>query len=111
MKLAQDLKHSVDSVELRAAREMLPAAQEAHELRGGDRLNFTAQPMQREPVNPRENSAMAELEFRGAGREAAAQNLAFGFELRQSLLDRVQRNARRSANSRAVNGPMNRTIL
>ena len=44
---------------------MLPAAQESHEVGRADRFDLPAQPAQRQPMNARQNAAMAKFVLRG----------------------------------------------
>ena len=61
LQLAQDLKQSVGSMQLRSRREMLPAAEKPHEIGGGHRLDLFAQAAQRHAMNAGQDAAVAEL--------------------------------------------------
>ena len=74
----------------------------------GHRLDLAAQAAQRQPVDARQNAAMAEFQFafrqwRGI---SPAQDLAFGFELRQSDSTSSNGNASVRASRAAVKGPI-----
>ena len=91
LQLADDLQRAIHAVQLRAGREVLPAIQESVELGGGDGLDLAAQAADGEAVDARQQAAVAPFELGRARRERAAQDLAFGFELRQRLVDQVAR--------------------
>jgi len=59
--LFDDFKKPGFSVQARAGRRMLPLKQETHELGGRDRLDFFAQPPDRQAMNPGEQAAMTKL--------------------------------------------------
>ena len=61
LQLAQDLEQSVGSMQLRSRREMLPAAEESHEVGRGHRLDFASQAAQRHAMDAGENAAVTEL--------------------------------------------------
>ena len=72
---------------------MLPACEEAHEIRAGDGFDFAPQAPQGEAMNARQQPAVAPFDFTGRriGREMAAQHLAFGFQLGQSGIHFIAR--------------------
>ena len=78
---------------------MLPAAQEALKLRGGHRLDLAAKLAEREPMDARQNSAIAPFDFarRKLRGITPAHDLAFGFQLQQSGLDLIARKGQRFA--------------
>jgi hypothetical protein len=43
-------------------RDVLPLKQKAHELGGSDRLDFLAQPADRQPMDPRQEPAVTPLD-------------------------------------------------
>ena len=59
LQLPDDFEHASFSNHLRAWGDVLPAQQPAHELSGSDRLNFLAQRAEREPMNARQQPAIA----------------------------------------------------
>src|SRR5262245_26008552 len=61
LELAQDLERAVLIARLRARRNVLPAEKPAHEGGGGYGLNLLAQRAQREPVDTRQQAALAPL--------------------------------------------------
>ena len=65
---------------------------EAHEVGGGHWLDFAAQAAQRLAVDARQNATVAKFHLMTSARarEVAAQDLAFGFELRERDLDITQ---------------------
>ena len=63
-----DLAQAVDPGEPRRHRRVLPLEQESHEIRGRDRLDLGAQPIERIAVNARKQGTVAPLERRSAGR-------------------------------------------
>jgi hypothetical protein len=65
-----------------AGGELVPAEQEAHELRRRHRLELGAQLVARAAVDAREQAAVAPF-GRVRGGEGAAHHRAFGFELQQ----------------------------
>ena len=95
-------------MQLGAGREVLPAAQESLELRGGDRLDFPAQPAQRQPMNARQNAAVAPFRFRrrlAPSEITAAHDLPFRFELHQRDSISSRGSASVPASDAAVTGP------
>ncbi len=106
LQLSDDLQRAIHAVQLRARREMLPAIQEGVEFGRGDRLDFAAQAADGEPVDARQQAAVAPFEFARPGVKLAAQNLAFGFQLRQRLVHQVARHGERCGQvARRVSGP------
>ncbi len=81
LQLFQNLIQPIDAMQFRPRTEMLPAAQEAHEVGRTHWFDLAPQPPQRLPVNARQNAPMTKLMI-PAG-EIPAQNLPFAFELRQ----------------------------
>ena len=79
------MQRAIQSVQLRARCQVLPAEQEPHEVGGRNRLDFTSQPIDRQPVNARQHPAIAPFDFlrRIPRSEAATQYLPFTFELRE----------------------------
>jgi hypothetical protein len=85
--------HSVKQVEhsLNACRAFsavlviraLPGQQEALKVLQRYRLDFRAQPVQREPMNSRQQAAVAPFEFGNARMKSSAQNKSFGFQSQQ----------------------------
>src|ERR1700691_1103086 len=67
--LAHDLQRAVDAMQLRARIEVLPAPEERVEFRRGDGLDLAAQPPDGEPMDARQQSAVAPFELTRAGRE------------------------------------------
>src|SRR5580658_7934965 len=65
LELAQNFQHAALAEGLRSGREVLPAKQPAHELRGADRLNLVAQFSNRELVNARQETTIAPLGLPG----------------------------------------------
>ena len=61
LQLLEDLEQAIDAVQLRAARHVLPAAEEAHEVGGSDGLDFLAQAAEGQAMNARDDAAMAEF--------------------------------------------------
>ena len=61
----------------------LPYEEKSIEILNRDRLNFRAQPVDCEPMNPRQQSAIAPFLFGSSGLKFAAQNEAFCFEAQQ----------------------------
>src|ERR1043166_4359459 len=80
VELLQHRRESFRSLGARLGRGALPAQQEPHEIRRGDRLDFLAQPVERVPMDPGEQAALAPLELGAPRREPAAQRepLALG---------------------------------
>src|SRR5947209_3376679 len=62
---------------------MLPGEEEAHEIGGSDRLDFSAQAIERVAVDAREESAIAPFGSKRASRERTAEDGAFGFEFQE----------------------------
>ena len=67
--------------------DVLPAAQEAHEVLARDGLDLRAQPLDRVAMNAREQRAIAPFALGRAGRERAPHREAFAGELGQRHLD------------------------
>src|SRR5258708_1232223 len=61
LELAQNLQRAAFITKLRAGSDVLPAQEPAHESSCRDRFNLLAQSAQREPVNPRQQTALAPL--------------------------------------------------
>src|SRR5436309_2960429 len=78
LELAEGFEHTAFTAQLGSRREVLPAQEPAHKLGGRDRLDFLAQHPQRQPVDAREQTAIAPL--RTAPRELAAQDRPYGFQ-------------------------------
>ena len=70
---------------------MLPALQKGQELQRRDRLNLAPQAADGEAVDAGEDAPVAPLDFERARGKVAAEHLAFGFQLRQRDVDRLQR--------------------
>ena len=67
LQLAQNFKRAAFAAELRSGRDVLPAQQPAHELRGRDRLDLLAQRGDREAMDAGEQAALAPFDsFRRA---------------------------------------------
>ena len=64
LQLLENLVQAIDAMQSRARTQMLPAAQEAHEVGGADRLDLAPQTSQRLPVNARQNAAMTKFVIR-----------------------------------------------
>ena len=64
LQLPDDLQRAIHAVQLAARREVLPAVQKREEFRGGDRLDFAAQPADGQPVDARQQPAMAPFQLR-----------------------------------------------
>ncbi len=64
--------------------DTLPREQKSIEILNRDRLNFRAQPVDGEPMNSREQSAVAPFLVGCAVMKFSAQNKAFAFESEQS---------------------------
>src|SRR5579871_963193 len=64
--------------------DVLPAEEEAHQIRGAHRLDLAPERAEREPVDAREEPALAPLLVVGSGREAPAQRPAAALELGQA---------------------------
>ncbi len=90
-----------DPVQTVHRRDVLPAVEEAHEVRRRDRLDLASQRAQRAAVDPREDAAIAPLVC-VARAKRAAQHLPLGLELQQRAFDRggVEREARREFGDR-----------
>jgi hypothetical protein len=86
LQLADDFKHTSFSFHLRAWGKVLPAQQPTHELSSSDRLNLLAQRSQREPMNARQQPAVAPFDGCRAG-ELSAQNSTFSLEAKHGSLD------------------------
>ena len=65
---------------------MLPIAEEADEILRRDRFDFLSQPPQREPMDAREQVALAPLLVADGLVETAAHRIAVAFERRQGHL-------------------------
>ena len=59
LQLLDDVKRTVEPVELRPLLQVLPLIQEPHEIARVDRLNLPAKPAEREAMDPREHPAVA----------------------------------------------------
>ncbi len=95
LQLLDDVQRAVRPMKLRAGLQMLPVIQEAHEIARVHRLDFAAQPPERQTVNAREHASIAPLDL-GAVRscrcgKAPAQNLPFGLESKQRRFHDVGR--------------------
>src|SRR5689334_136756 len=92
LKLFDDLQRAIHAMQPAAEDNVLPAVEEALELRGGDRFDLAAKPAEREAVDAGEDAAIAPFRFAfGEIRvETAAHHLAFGFELVQRGVDFVR---------------------
>ena len=78
-----------------ARNDVLPAAEEAHEILAGDRLDLLPQTFDGVTMNAREERAVAPLGLRGAGRKGSAHGEAFGGELCQRDFDIRERQRHR----------------
>ena len=105
LQLADDLERAVHAVQLRAGVQVLPAAEEGVELGGGNGFDLAAQAPDGETVNPRQQAAVAPFHLTGRAGELAAQNLAFGFELRQRLVHQVTRHGQIGGDLRRAQRP------
>ncbi|MEI9973644.1 MAG: hypothetical protein WDO73_17315 [Ignavibacteriota bacterium] len=72
MHLAHNLPRAIHPVQLRASLQVLPAAQECIELRGGDGLDRAAQTSDGDPVDACQWASMAPFQFATARWESAA---------------------------------------
>ena len=79
---------------------MLPAEQEAHEIRRTDRLDLGAQPVQRVAMDAGEQRPVAPFELGLAGREASAEHHAVRFEQQERGVRIRGRNAERTSQRR-----------
>jgi len=61
----------------------LPREQEALEVGNRNRLNLGAQPMDRQPMYPRQQPSVAPFHLRDARMKSAAQNESLGFQGKQ----------------------------
>jgi hypothetical protein len=90
--------------------QVLPVEQEAHEVAQFDRLDFAPQPLDGVAMDARQQVAFAPFFFLGARREAAAHDIAFGFQLRRGRSLAVvsgrpaRRRSRRGAAARSRSG-------
>src|SRR5262249_37734594 len=90
LQLFDNLQRAVHAVKLAAGGEMLPSIEEREELGSSDRFDFAAQASDGQPMNARKQPAVAPLDFARAIRpccKLAPQNLSFGFELGECLVD------------------------
>ena len=78
-------------MQLRASRHVLPAAEESHEVGGGDGFDFLAQAAEGEAMNAGDDAAMAEFGLLRA--PGTSQDLAFGFEVSEGDFDFDKRQA------------------
>src|SRR5437879_3360455 len=84
LQLAQNFQRAALSDELRAGSSVLPAQKPAHELRRRDRLHLLAQFAEGEPMDAREQTALAPFDLLSGGDgELAAQDGTGGFEAQQ----------------------------
>ena len=84
-----------------APAQLMPAEQEAHELRRRHRLDLGAQLVARVAVHARQQAAVAPLGG-ACGGERAAHHRAFGFELQQGRQHRVGAHAQRRGQRRCA---------
>ena len=87
-----------------AVGQLVPAEQEAHELRRRHRLDLGAQLVARVAVDAREQAAVAPFGGAGGG-EGAAHHRAFDFELQQARQHRVAAHAQRRGQRRGSDRP------
>src|SRR6185295_2225816 len=81
LELTDDGEQPVAAVELRALVDVLPTEEEAHQVGGRCRLDLAAEPSERQAMDARQETALAPLFARSAGREAAAEGRALALEL------------------------------
>src|ERR1051326_3504511 len=95
LQLPDDLQCAIHSMKLMAGSQVLPAIEECQKLRGGDGLNLASKFAYSQPMNTGQQPSMAPFDFgftlRFLAGEAAAQDLALGFELSQRLIHQVAR--------------------
>ena len=94
LQLVQNLERAALPGKLRAGSGVLPAQEPAHELGRRDRLHLFPQFTEGEPVDAREETALAPFDLlSGGARELAAKNRAGGFETQQGLVYFRRRNS------------------
>src|SRR5712691_7288655 len=88
LQLLQSFQQAAFAQELRAWRQVLPAEEPAHELRGSYRGDLLAQLAERQAMDAGEEAALAPFELmRGGVGEISAEDRAAGFEAKQRFVE------------------------
>ena len=99
-------QRAIHAVQLSAARDVLPAGQETHEIGGRGRLDLPAQPAESQAVNPGQEAPVGPFRLAGPpGGELPPQDLPSRFEARQPAFDQPQWQRQKLAQRRAFRRP------
>jgi len=88
-------------------RHALPREKEAVKLMEGDGLNFRAQPVDGEPMNPRQQPALTPFLLCGIGVKTPAQYESFRFQRQKRNFDLRRRQLKQVCKLRRRDGPAN----
>src|SRR5205814_8077708 len=105
LELAQHLREAVAAVELGAGLEVLPAEEEAHEIRGGHGFDRATETPERQAVNSGEQPAVAPFLVRRPRGEMAAEGGTRPLERGEPDLDPARRQAEARGEPRGARRP------
>ena len=87
IKLLDDRRQAIRTLHVMFGREPLPFEQETQITLDAHRLNFSAQTIDREPVDAGQQPPLAPFQFTGARTKFAAKNKSFRFQRKQGLVN------------------------